>query len=160
MKLMTLKNETIILWYAYLRDVCSHIFLGKPCNIGQWRKNSPNRQNICFRTTNHQVRVISEQRLIGRVDPESKQFFMTLEPDRSQGTLLPNIQKHLKPGTLILSDERKAYQNIKNLPQNYAHETVNHLQRFISPETGAHTQKIEKMWEISIKNFKKWESLI
>jgi hypothetical protein len=30
----------------------------------------------------------------------------------------------------------------------YIHRTVNHLEFFIDPETGAHTQQIEGLWRI------------
>lgn len=66
---------------------------------------------------------------------------------RNEITLRAIIQRHVAPGTLILSDEWAAYRNIANWPGfNYTHATVNHNLNFIDPITGAHTQRIESHW--------------
>ena len=52
--------------------------------------------------------------------------YMELVPDRRAGTLLPIIQAHVKPGTIIASDEWRAYSNVGQPPNVAAHRTVNH----------------------------------
>ena len=57
------------------------------------------------------------------------------------------IERHVAPGTCIVSDQWAAYRNIPNwIGFNYVHETVNHEQNFVDPITGAHTQRIEAHW--------------
>ena len=65
---------------------------------------------------------------------------MEVVPNRSAATLLPLIQAHVAPGTIIHSDEWSA---VGSLPNVSAHEIVNHSIEFINPTTGAHTQNIE-----------------
>jgi len=48
------------------------------------------------------------------------------------------------PGTLIRSDCWKAYDRLNEY--GYLHETVNHSENFIDPESRAHTQTIEFSW--------------
>ena len=36
---------------------------------------------------------------------------------------------------------------------NYSHQWVNHSLNFVDPETGAHTNSIEGLWEIKIKRY-------
>lgn len=75
--------------------------------------------------------------------------YMELVPDRSAATLLPIIQAHVAPGTIIHSDEWSAYHRVGSLPNVAAHETVNHSIEFVNPTTGTHTQNIESYWNRS-----------
>ncbi|XP_028446202.1 uncharacterized protein LOC114563602 [Perca flavescens] len=64
---------------------------------------------------------------------------------RSRNHLLPLVVKHVRPGTVIISDEWRAYRGaLTNL--GYTHFTVNHSRWFVDPVTGAHTQQLERAW--------------
>ena len=56
--------------------------------------------------------------------------YMEIVPDRSVATLLPIIQVHILPGTIIHSDEWAAYQHVASLPNVSAYDTVNHSIEF------------------------------
>ena len=58
---------------------------------------------------------------------------------RDEATLLPLIQKHIAPGTTIISGCWKAYRNLEK------HRLVNYSKEFVSDE-GFHTNKIEGHW--------------
>lgn len=65
---------------------------------------------------------------------------------RDANTLLPLIAKHVKPGTIVVTDLWKAY---NNLPEyEYEHFTVNHSRHFVDPASGANTQTIESTWRV------------
>ena len=55
--------------------------------------------------------------------------------DRPAATLLPLIQRHVLPGTTILSDQWRVYSQM-----------VNHSLNFVDPATGIHTQETESTW--------------
>lgn len=63
---------------------------------------------------------------------------------RDAATLIPLIKKYIAPGTMIRSDCWKAYDRLDE--HGFTHETVNHSENFVDPETGAHTQHIESSW--------------
>ena len=66
---------------------------------------------------------------------------------RDAATLLPIIQSHVRPGTIIWSDQWRAYSNVSGLPNVANHQTVNHSIEFKNPVTGVHTNNIESYWE-------------
>ena len=50
------------------------------------------------------------------------------------------IQHYIRPGSVIISDEWRAYSTLSSL--GYAHQTVNHSNNFVDPSTGAYTKLI------------------
>ena len=73
-------------------------------------------------------------------------------PDRTSATLLSEIQKHINPESTIISDSFSSYHILQR--NGYDHQMVNHSQNFVDPQTGAHTQNIERMWR-SLKEQRK-----
>ena len=72
--------------------------------------------------------------------------YMEIVPRRDAATLLPIVAQHVLPGTIVHSDEWRAYNRINTLPLVAAHRTVNHSLNFVDPGTGVHTQHIESYW--------------
>ena len=69
-------------------------------------------------------------------------------PSRDQETLLPILDKCLKPGSEVHTDDFGAYSYLeRHLPQKIVvHRVVNHSINFVDPGTGVHTQNIESKW--------------
>ena len=72
--------------------------------------------------------------------------YMEIVPRRDAATLLPIISQHVLPGTIVHSDEWRAYNRINTLPLVAAHRTVNHSVNFVGLGTVVHTQHIECYW--------------
>lgn len=68
--------------------------------------------------------------------------YMEMVQTRDAATLLGIIQGHVAPGTVIHSDQWRAYSQVASLPQVASHHTVNHSIQFVNPATGVHTQHI------------------
>ena len=71
---------------------------------------------------------------------------MELVDKRDRETLLPIIEEHTLPGTIIHSDCWTAYSRVAELATVAQHGTVNHSRHFVDPQTGFHTQAIESYW--------------
>lgn len=71
--------------------------------------------------------------------------YMEVVAQRNAATLLPIIQDHVLPGTIVHSDEWAAYNRVAGLPGVAGHDTVNHSVEFVSPG-GVHTQNVESYW--------------
>lgn len=72
--------------------------------------------------------------------------YMEVVQRRDAATLLPIIQAHTAPGTIIHSDDWRAYSRVASLPTVATHGVVNHSLHFVDPSTGVHTQNIESYW--------------
>ena len=75
---------------------------------------------------------------------------LRLVPNRQQRvTLLPIIQAHTAPGTIIHLDDYSTYRGaVGQLPNVAQHRIVNHSLNFVDPTTGVHTQHVESYWNM------------
>ena len=79
---------------------------------------------------------------------------MCIVPNRTAQTLLPIIQRHVRSGSRVHSDQWKAYDRVQQLQSVSAHQTVNHSLNFVDPATGVHSQNIESYWSMVKRKFK------
>jgi len=84
--------------------------------------------------------------------------YMQIVPQRDARTLLPIIQQHIRPGTIVQSDEWRAYNRVQQL-NPVAHQTVNHSITFVDPVTGVHTQNAESYWNRVKTKFKRMKGV-
>lgn len=98
-------------------------------------------------------RIIEGQWVLGMIDLGTAAVPLPLGdlrveicPDnrRNAETLIPLIEKHVEPGSTIVSDCWGAYNNLDQ--RGYNHLTVNHTYNFVDPITFANTQTIESNW--------------
>ena len=88
-------------------------------------------------------RHVEDHWVFGGVERITGECFLVEVEHHDATTLLPRIQQHICPGSIIYSDEWwRAYNQI-NASTGMTHMTVNH---FVDPATGAHTQGVEAMW--------------
>ncbi len=74
-------------------------------------------------------------------------------PDTRSATLLPIIQKHVVPGSVIYTDEYNAYGGIKWIrtrdgePAHFQHYTINHASG-VYVQGKVHTNSVEGFWKL------------
>ncbi|CAL4115802.1 unnamed protein product, partial [Meganyctiphanes norvegica] len=82
---------------------------------------------------------------------ETRDFFAVPVERRDSATLLEVIKARIAPGTTIISDCWKAYDCLGD--EGYLHLKVNHSLNFVDPDTGTHTNTIERLWRSAKESF-------
>ena len=81
----------------------------------------------------------------GGMERVTGECFLVEVDRRDATTLLPLIQQHIRPGSVVYSDEWSAYNQLGTVT-GCNHQTVNHSVHFVDLNTGTHTQGVESMW--------------
>jgi len=81
----------------------------------------------------------------GIISRTTGEMRLEIVPNRTAAVLLPLIESHVAPHSIIMSDEWAAYRQLQNI-NNYTHMTINHSVNCVNPVTGANTQRIESNW--------------
>ena len=84
---------------------------------------------------------------------------MCIVPDRSAATLLPIIQWHVRPGTVIHSDEWAAYRRVLQLNSAAQHSVINYSLHFVDAASNTPTQNIESYWNLFKRKFKRMKGV-
>ncbi len=94
--------------------------------------------------------------MFGGICRETKEVFLEVVPDRSGNTLWPIIRERIAPGTIILTDEARVYQNLHQANRGgFEHYSVNHSQSFVNPnDPNVYTNTIERQWGLVKRKIK------
>lgn len=87
--------------------------------------------------------------IAGGVEEGTNHSYMVPRRRRRAIDLLPPMRRHVRPGSIIVSDEWRGYRQIRFLWHRnlmYRHLAVNHRLHFVDPATGVHSQLIENKW--------------
>ena len=148
-KYVTTSSETVADYYNYCREVCewavenklhSNNPIGGPGKIVEIEESKFGKRKF------NKGRIVEGQWVFGGICRETKEVFLVPLPNnkRDRATLEPIITSHIKPGTTIISDCWKAYDQLST--QGFQHLTVNHSYNFVDPTSGAYTNNIENLW--------------
>ena len=89
--------------------------------------------------------LVSEQFwTFGGIDDDGN-IFLERILDRKSETLTEVLQRRVKPGSIILSDQWSGYSLVGDF---FLHFQVNHSENFVNPVTGVDTQRIEATWSV------------
>ncbi|PIO56247.1 hypothetical protein TELCIR_22354 [Teladorsagia circumcincta] len=148
-------HTSVIQWEQFFRDVCVEHFRRNPPIIGGFGCEVEIDETLVTKRKYNRGRwVRRHQWLFGGIERGSGRAFLRLVRRRDASTLLRLIMKYIRPGTTILSDCWRAYSQIAALPNAYRHLQVNHQLNFVDPQSGAHTQNVESLWQ-KYKNMSK-----
>ena len=157
-------EKTAIQIYQYCRDICSWrllntdapLMLGGPGVVVQIDESLFRHKPKYHRgyATRNEVWVFG----LCDTSVSPAQGLMCIVPDRRAQTLLPIIQRHVRTGSIVHSDQWRAYDRVQQLPSVSTHDTVNHSVEFVSP-TGVHTQNIESYWSRVKRKFKRMKGV-
>ncbi len=138
-------KNTIVQWFAYLREICSQwllanrIILGSNGAVVQMDEalvGSKRKYNRGAFRGNHNW-------VFGMLDTNTENCILRIVPNRKSTTLMPIITQFCVPNCEIHTDEGSMY---NPLSQNgFTHKTVCHTNEFVAQD-GTHTNTIEGFW--------------
>ncbi|KAG0433571.1 hypothetical protein HPB47_019794 [Ixodes persulcatus] len=147
----TLSNNTIVAWTWYFRDTC---FSWIDEGLTTLRPRIGGAGKVVERKY-HQGRLVPGQRILGMIELQTG-----TAGDRRRGgpvcletipnnccntaTLIPLTQRHVVPGTTIVSDQWAVYNSLP--AHQFNHLMVNNSLYFVDPQAWANTQTIESQW--------------
>ncbi|XP_071576627.1 uncharacterized protein [Temnothorax nylanderi] len=137
-------SATITDWFNFCREVC--VFWADKYSTklgGPGHTVEIDETKIGHRKYNR-GRLLKGNWIFGGYEQDSKKVFIVPVEDRTEKTLLACIKEWILPGTTIMSDCWKSYNCLSN--EDFQPLTVNHSYNFVDPESGAHTQHIERVW--------------
>jgi len=151
-----LSFNTIVDWSNFIREV----FIHYSTKDGHFKIGGP---NIIVEIDEAKMgkrkygrgRIIEGTWVFGGIDRSSKEIFLIPVKRRNTRTLMKLIKRHIRPGTTIMSDCWAAYRKL-GTEEMFTHMTVNHSINFVDPDTGAHTQNIERSWREVRANIPKY----
>ncbi|XP_050516404.1 uncharacterized protein LOC126891267 [Diabrotica virgifera virgifera] len=149
-----ISSSAMVDWYSYCREVFISFAINNSTKLGgpgsiieideaKFGKRKFNRSRL-FRC----------QWLFGGYERSTGNFFVIPVERRDADTLLGIIRDWILPGTTIYSDCWKAYNCLAH--EGFHHQTVNHSKHFVDPETGTHSNHIERLWREVRSNIPKY----
>lgn len=144
MESLDLTSKTVVNWFSYCRSVCLDWCADNSEMLGgEGRTVEIDEAKIGKRKYNR-GRWLDGYWIFGGIERESKKIFIVQVKDRTADELCSVIRNWILPGTTIISDMWRSYRDLSN--QGFEHLTVNHSINFVDPDTGAHTNSIERIW--------------
>jgi len=147
-----LSKPTIIDWYSFCREVCAHALDMDNLVIGGPGIKVEIDETLMFKRKYNRGRLVQKHWFFGGYCVEQKRGFLVPVSKRDKATLLPLIEKHIAPGSIIESDQWLAYRDLSS--SGWIHRDVNHSTNFVDPVTGANTQGVESFWSHIKKKLK------
>ncbi|XP_046663007.1 uncharacterized protein LOC124355897 [Homalodisca vitripennis] len=137
-------SNCVVDWYSFCREVYFHHIsttskkIGGPLTVVEIDEAKFGKRKY------NRGRNIQGQWVFGGIERQSRESFLVPVDQRDRDTLLDIIQQWVLPGTTIVSDCWRAYNCLGD--EGFRHLTVNHSINFVDPNTGAHTNTIERHW--------------
>lgn len=150
------KNTVTNFFTAFRDSVVEEVTEGPQEQIGGPNMHVEIDETVITHRKYNRGRLLNTVWAFGGICRGTDKAFALVVPDRTAPTLNDEIKKHIADGSIIHSDTWASYQQIENIPdKNFTHLSVNHSQNFVDPETGSHTQHVERMWrELKFKKIK------
>ena len=144
MRECAIATHTVCDWYNFCREVCAAILEEESTQLGGPGEVVEVDESKFGKRKYNRERRVDGVWVFGGICCRTRQCFLVTVQDRKAETLIPIIQRYIKPGTKIITDCWSSYSSLERL--GYVHGTVNHSYEFVNSETGDHTQNIESTW--------------
>ncbi|KFD66315.1 hypothetical protein M514_09491 [Trichuris suis] len=130
-------------WNRHLRQVVVEALAEAPVQLGGPSRNVELDQFLFSRSKYNRGKRYPQQWVFRGTCRETGDAFVVPLEDQSSQTLLPSIQRHVRAGTTVITDEWRAYRCLGR--EAYKHLRVNYSVNFVDRATGGHMQSVESL---------------
>lgn len=142
-KLLGWSTATVSAWTKYITELLSTTLEESSMKIGGDNIEVEIDETKMGKRKYHRGHRVDGVWVVAGVErTEEKKIFAVMVENRDESTLKDIINKHVLPGSIILTDGWRAYNNAC-LEGGFVHKVVNHSKYFKDPHTGVHTNTIE-----------------
>ncbi len=154
-------ENTVSFFYQQFRSACFDYLMDMENElIGGKNKIVEIDETLMCKHKYNRGRILNDVWILGGICREDGKVFAIVVKNRNAETLWEEIITHIAPGTIIMSDSWGAYTCIeKRGKKEFVHMTVNHSKNFVDPNTGANTQRIERLWRELKKINRRYEGI-
>ena len=150
---LPISRKTSVDWSNLIRDVCATDVRRNPIQLGGFDNNGDPiiveiDESYFFHRKYHRGRFINGMWVFAAIERENGLWVMVVVCNRTAATLEPLIRQWCLPGTHIISDGWRAYNNIGQLNGGvHLHDVVVHQQNCVDQvHPDIHTQNVENLW--------------
>lgn len=140
---MCLASNTVVDWENFCREICKVVIMKESCKLGGPGKVVQIDESKIGKRKYHRGHRVDGQWVFGGIEEGSRKCLIVAVETQAEKELLPIIKEWIEPGTLIISDCWKSYNNLTK--NGYEHACVNHSKEFVNSD-GKPTNKIEGHW--------------
>lgn len=155
---VNVSESFMIKFMKKLRKSCKEYFEAKPVCLGGNNIVCQIDESLFrHKPKNHRGRATAQEKWVFGIADTSftpSKVYLELVQNRSANSLIPIINRICRTGSIIISDQWRAYTSL-SANNKFEYYSVNHNLYFVDPETLAHTQNIESYWAVAKLKFKK-----
>lgn len=145
---MRCSPNTAVDWFSFCREVIMDYVASESRQIGGPGVVVEIDEAKLGKRKYERGRILSGQWIVGGIQRrgpgEPAKVFIVAVPDRKAATLMEVIRTYVREGSTIMTDCWKGYEALRE--EAFRHFTVNHSIHLVDPDTGAHTQTVERLW--------------
>jgi transposase-like protein len=139
-------------WCALIREIIAEYLVNNSEILGCFNTDGTSKiveidESLFFKRKYQRGRLRNNQWYIGGIERGTRKVFMVPVENRNRETIYNVLCQNVANGTIIITDEWRAYGAAIRRHQNYEHRTINHSLFFVDPDDDQiHTQNVEGLW--------------
>ena len=142
-----LSRKTVSAWATLVREAIITYFEENKVKIGGTNVIVEMDESLFFKRKYNRGLIRNGQWYVAGVERGTKKAFIVPVENRNATTMRNIIVDNLHQGSIIVTDEWRAYGAALRNHSEFEHATVNHSYNFVNPnDPTIHTQSVESFW--------------
>lgn len=152
---LNVTRKTASVWSDFIREALCFYVTSNSCLFGGLNEDGSSKivevdESLFFRRKYNRGRMLNNQWYVGGIERGTRNVFIVPVERRNTETIVRVLSENILPGTLVITDQWRAYSSAFRILNNLNYETINHSINFVDPlRSDIHTQNVEGLWSRS-----------